>query len=69
MQEISTTEDFSVVQKEGSRMDFSGKGSITKKSADKIAHEEYDKFNKTQKIVSDFDKEVKKLIEGGDSNE
>ena len=47
-----------------------GKGSISKRSADGIAHKEYDKFNKTQRIVSDFDKEVMKLIgKGGESDE
>jgi len=46
------------------------KGSISKKQADAKAEEEYIHFNKTQKIVSDFDREVKKLIaKGGDSNE
>ena len=28
------------------------------------SQEEYDEFNKTQKIVSDFDKEIKRLKEG-----
>lgn len=46
------------------------KGSISKKEADAKAEEEYTHFNKRQKIVSDFDREVKKLItKGGDSNE
>lgn len=36
-------------------------GKISKKQADKKASIEYDKFNKTQKIVSDFDKVIKKL--------
>lgn len=46
------------------------KGSISKKQADAKAEEEYIHFNKTQKIISDFDREVKKLIaKGGDSNE
>ena len=40
-----------------------GKGSITKKQADKKAIEEYEVFNKTQSITSDFDKEVKKMLE------
>lgn len=38
-----------------------GKGRISKLQADKKAVKEYDDFNKTQKIISDFDKEVKKL--------
>lgn len=40
---------------------LSGKGRISKLQADKKAVKEYDEFNKTQKIISDFDKEVKKL--------
>ncbi|MBQ7573567.1 MAG: virulence RhuM family protein [Clostridia bacterium] len=43
-----------------------GKGNISSKQAEEKAFNEYDKFNKTQKIVSDFDKEVKKII-GKDS--
>lgn len=42
-----------------------GKGNISKKQADKKAQSEYDEFNKTQMIVSDFDKEVRKLLEKG----
>jgi hypothetical protein len=38
-----------------------GKGKISKKQADDKAKAEYDEFNKTQKIISDFDKIVKKL--------
>lgn len=46
------------------------KGSISKKQADAKAEEEYIHFNKTQKIISDFDRQVKKLIaKGGDGNE
>jgi hypothetical protein len=40
---------------------LSGKGRISKLRADKKAVKEYDEFNKTQKFISDFDKEVKKL--------
>ena len=42
-----------------------GKGRISKKQADEKAKEEYDEFNKTQKINSDFDKQIKKLMEKG----
>jgi hypothetical protein len=46
------------------------KGSISKNQADAKAEEEYIHFNKTQKIISDFDREVKKLIaKGGEENE
>ncbi len=38
------------------------RGSITKKQADSKASVEYEKFNKIQKIESDFDKEVKSLL-------
>ncbi len=37
------------------------KGSISKAEADKKAEAEYEEFNKTQKIISDFDKELKRL--------
>lgn len=37
-----------------------GKGRISKLQADKKALKEYDEFNKTQKIISDFDKQLKK---------
>jgi hypothetical protein len=38
-----------------------GKGKMTKIQADKKAIAAYEVFNKTQKIISDFDKEIKKL--------
>jgi len=38
-----------------------GKGTISKIQAAKKAVQEYDEFNKTQKIVSDFDKLIKKI--------
>jgi len=38
-----------------------GKGKISKLQADKKAITEYETFNKHQKIISDFDKEIKKL--------
>lgn len=38
-----------------------GKGKISKLQADKKAIAAYEVFNKTQKIISDFDKEIKKL--------
>lgn len=40
-----------------------GKGRISKKQADEKALKEYEKFNKTQKIESDFDKVTKELLE------
>ena len=40
-----------------------GKGKISKKDSDKKATDEYDKFNKKKKITSDFDKEVKQLLQ------
>lgn len=39
------------------------KGKISKKQADEKAEAEYDEFNKTQKITSDFDKSVQKILE------
>lgn len=41
-----------------------GKGKIKKITADKKAIKEYDTFNKTQKIISDFDKVVKGIGKG-----
>ena len=38
-----------------------GKGSISKKQADSKAIQEYEKFNRTQKILSDFDKHIMKI--------
>lgn len=38
-----------------------GKGNISKIQAAKKAIREYDEFNKTQKIISDFDKHIKQL--------
>ena len=38
-----------------------GKGTISHQHAIDKAGKEYDQFNKTQKIISDFDKEIKKL--------
>ena len=41
-----------------------GKGLVSKIQADKKAIKEYDTFNKTQKIISDFDKVIKGLEKG-----
>ena len=38
------------------------------KQAKEKAESEYDIFNKTQKITSDFDREVQKMIEGNKGN-
>lgn len=40
-----------------------GKGHVSRKAATAKAESEYAVFNKTQKITSDFDREVKKLID------
>ena len=42
------------------------KGRISAQEAKIKAENEYDIFNKTQKIISDFDKEVKRMLEKGD---
>ena len=41
-----------------------GRGRISRKAAKAKAESEYDEFNKHQCINSDFDKEVKKMLEG-----
>jgi hypothetical protein len=40
-----------------------GKGSMTRKEAEEKASREYDAFNKTLRIESDFDKVTKQLLE------
>ena len=45
------------------------KGRITKKLAEQKAKEEYDEFNKTQEITSDFDQAVKHMLEKGDASD
>lgn len=42
------------------------KGKVSKKIADAKAVEEYTAFNKTQKITSDFDREVRKMLKKGE---
>ena len=44
---------------------LTGNGSVSKKQADAKAIEEYNEFNKHQKIESDFDCEVKKMLSQG----
>ncbi len=40
------------------------KGRVSHQAAIQKAEEEYAAFNKTQKLTSDFDQEVKRLLEG-----
>ncbi|EKO3611780.1 virulence RhuM family protein [Vibrio metschnikovii] len=42
-----------------------GYGSVSRKAAEQKAHAEYEQFNKQQKIESDFDRQVKKLLNDG----
>ncbi|MEX9790903.1 virulence RhuM family protein [Providencia rettgeri] len=42
-----------------------GYGSVSRKIAEQKAHAEYEQFNKQQKIESDFDREIKKLLNEG----
>lgn len=44
------------------------KGKVSHKTAEAKAFAEYDVFNKTQKIDSDFDKEIKRLAEANNAN-
>lgn len=45
------------------------KGKISKHQADCKAEAEYEEFNKSQKVISDFDKEIKRLEMKGDKYE
>ena len=42
-----------------------GKGEISHKKSEKKAFAEYNEFNKTQKIDSDFEQEIKKMLKKG----
>lgn len=44
-----------------------GAGTVSRPEADRRAWDEYDQFNRTQKIVSDFDREVKRLLGESDA--
>lgn len=46
-----------------------GYGSITRQQAEQKAFAEYEKFNRQQRIESDFDREVKKLLKAKGENE
>ena len=46
-----------------------GHGTISRKRAEQKAIAEYNKFNKQQRIESDFDREVKKLLQKKDSQD
>lgn len=46
-----------------------GYGSVSRKIAQQKAYREYEQFNKQQKIESDFDREVKKLLQKRDIKE
>lgn len=71
---VFTMEDFSIsINKFLSFREYKilpDKGSVSKQKAALKAETEYTEFNKTQKITSDFDRQVKKLVEKvGDSHE
>ena len=44
------------------------KGRISRKAAEAKAFAEYDEFNKSQVIISDFDKAIKRMLENGAGN-
>ncbi len=46
-----------------------GYGSVSRQQAEQKAVAEYEKFNKQQRIESDFDREVKKLLQKKDAGE
>lgn len=48
---------------------LSGRGRISKKAATTKAEAEYDIFNKTQRITSDFDREVQRMIDANSTQE
>jgi hypothetical protein len=46
-----------------------GYGSVSREIAQRRAYQEYDQFNKQQKIESDFDREMQKLLQKKDTKE
>ena len=46
-----------------------GYGTVSRKQAEQKAHAEYDKFNRQQRIESDFDREVKKMLQNKGSKD
>ena len=48
---------------------LTNRGRVSRFDAEQKARAEYDKFNKTQKIVSDFDKQIRRLKEKQDYNQ
>jgi len=46
-----------------------GKGKISRAQADQKATDEYNEFNKTQKIISDFDRHIAQLKLAGNEND
>ena len=46
-----------------------GFGTVSRQQAEQKAFAEYEKFNKQQRIESDFDREVKKLLQNKDAEE
>ena len=44
------------------------RGRVSKAQADEKAENEYDIFNRTQSITSDFDREIKRMIEQNENN-
>ena len=46
-----------------------GYGAVSRQQAEQRAFTEYEKFNKRQRIESDFDREVKKLLQKKDSQD
>ena len=44
-----------------------GYGTMSRKQAEQKAHSEYEKFNKQQRIESDFDREIKKRLNNKDN--
>ncbi|AUM13253.1 RhuM family protein [Ketobacter alkanivorans] len=46
-----------------------GYGTISRQNAESKAFAEYEKFNKQQRIESDFDREVKKVLQKKDNDQ
>ena len=60
LQITATCSKMEQVQSEGGR-------SVSRMKADEKAHAEYDEFNRHQQIESDFDRQIKLLLDGGNA--
>ena len=60
----NTINDSTTIADGGKDMVLAGRGSITREAADARAAEDYDAYNRQLKFESDFDKQIKRFLDG-----